>query len=180
MRTLLMFLAISTSLVPQTPMQELATQSGEVQVEIKTDKTSYTAGEPVRFKALVSNRGYSAVYISKSFFTAGGGIAGFWVSVEQLKGKKSGLGCVSAGDRFSVKDPRTAEQILREDFLRLPAGGMVGYEDQYRGCVVKNSGTYQITATYCACDLNTGKVKAVDQSVVIGKISSKPIQFRVR
>jgi hypothetical protein len=162
-------------------MQELAMRSGEVQVEIKTDKTNYTAGEPVRFKAVVSNRDHSAVYISKSFFSAGGGVAGFLVSVEQLKGKKSGLGCVSAGDRFSVEeDPRTAEQILREDFLRLPAGGMVGYEDQYRGCVVKNSGTYQITATYCACDLNTGKVKAVDQSVVIGKISSKPIQFRVR
>jgi hypothetical protein len=137
MRTLMMFLAISTSLMSQTPTQELVAQSEELQVEIKTDKTDYNAGEPIRFKALLSNRGQSAVYISKSFFTSGGGIAGFAVSIEQLEGKKSGLGCVSAGDRFPVKDPRSPEQILREDFLRFPPGGIVGYEDQYRGCVVK-------------------------------------------
>jgi hypothetical protein len=182
MRTLLMLLALSASLASQSPAQELATQSRELQVEIKTDKTNYVAGEPVRFRVLLSNNGRSAVYISKYFFEAGGGIAGFWVSVEQLKGKGSGLGCVSAGDRFPTKDPRTPEQVLGEDFLRLSPGGIVGYEDQYRGCVVKNPGTYQITATYCACDLNTGKVRAVEQTasqIVMGKISSTPARFRV-
>jgi hypothetical protein len=180
MRALLMFLAISTQLASQTPLQEPATQSGELQVEVSTDKTHYTVGESIRFKALLSNRGPSAVYVAKSFFSAGGGIAGFWVSVDQLKGKRSGLGCVSAGDRFPMKDPRAPEQILQEDFLRLPPGGIVGYEDQYRGCVVKNSGTYQITATYCACDLNSGKARSAEQSVFIGKINSKPTKFRVR
>jgi hypothetical protein len=106
-------------------------------VEIKPDKNTYLPNEPIHFRAVLRNAGNTAVYISKSFVQAGGGIAGFYVSVKRLTGKTSGSGCVAAADRFPPPDPRAPEQILREDYLRLLPGGIVGFESQYDGCVVR-------------------------------------------
>lgn len=182
-RFLILLASLSALASPQTSSNEVLTPNWVMQVDIKTDKSSYTVGDQIRFTATLTNKGRSAVYVAKSFFQRGGGIAGFGLSVQQLTGKRADIGCVAAGDRFPIKDPRTPSQILQEDYLRLPPGGIVGYEDQYRGCVVKYAGTYRITATYCACDLNTAKVMSEAEhgtQVLTGELESKPWTFRVR
>jgi hypothetical protein len=81
------------------------------------------------------------------------------------------------------KDSRTPEQVLREDYLALPPGAIVGFETQYRGCVVQNPGEYQITATYSAQDLNVSKVRSVPgkaDQIVTGQFHSEPSTFHVR
>lgn len=105
------------------------------------------------------------------------------VSVKQLTGRSSGRGCTFAGDRFAEKDSRTPEQILREDYLPLQPADIVGYEDEYNGCVVKHPGPYQIVATYLAFDLNIEKVKLLTENaaqVANGSVTSKPLTFHVR
>jgi hypothetical protein len=152
-------------------------------VEITTDKKVYARGEPVRYRVVLRNGGHSGVYIAKkSFGLAGGGIAGFYVDVKQLTGKPSDCLVGFAVDAFALHDARTPEQVLREDYLLLPSGGIVGreWEDD---CVGKYSGTYQITGTYAAQDLNIAKVRLlVDKAdaIVVGRIESEPITFRVR
>jgi len=139
-------------------------------------------GEPIRYKATLTNVGSSDLYISKRFFRRLGGVAGFEVGVKQLKGKPAHVGCGEAADPGLLNDSRSAEQILEEDFLRLPPGAHVGYRSRYRGCVVANTGTYQMTATYCACDLNTGKVRSIadkSEQILIGEIESAPVTFYV-
>jgi hypothetical protein len=67
--------------------------------------------------------------------------------------------------------------------LRLAPGGIVGFESQYNGCVVKYAGDYEITATYTAQDLNIGKVRLLDDktvAIVSGQFHSEPLIFRVR
>jgi hypothetical protein len=71
-----------------------------MQVEVKADKSSYGVGELVHFTALLKNKGNSEVYIAKEFYAAGGGNSGFIITVTQITGKRSGLGCGGAGDRF--------------------------------------------------------------------------------
>ena len=151
-------------------------------VQIKTDKRAYAVGERIRFTATLRNNGSTGVYISKSFSDAGGGIAGFYVTVTQLTGKPSGQGCVATGDK-GWGESRTPEQILREDYFLLPPGGFVGFETEFTGCVVKNSGLYQAQATYSAQDVNIEKVRQVAGNpyhVAIGQIQSGLIKFRVR
>ena len=150
-----------------------------LQVEIRTDKSSYTSGEPIRFTTILRNKGTASVYIANSFFQSGGGIAGFDISVRQLTGKPSAA-CPVFGDRYGP-DPRTPKEILHEDFLLLQPGGIVGYEAEYKGCGVQYEGTYQMTASYCACDLNTDKVKSVAERayLVTGELTSKPWTFHV-
>jgi hypothetical protein len=165
----------------QTP-QETQTPHWGLEVEVKSDKTSYSVGEPIHFTATLTNVGNSVVYVAKTFFEHGGGIAGFNLTVEQLSGKRSGQGCLVAGDRGLLRDSRTPKQILEEDFLRLPPGGIVDREE-YHGCVIANPGGYQVTATYCACDLNTSVVKSSVQEpakIVVGELRSKRWMFRVR
>jgi hypothetical protein len=182
-RFLISLASLSALASSHTSSNEALTPNWVMEVDIKTDKSNYAFGDQVKFIATLTNKGKSAVYVAKSFFQRGGGIAGFGLSVQQLTGKRADVGCVAAGDRFPMKDPRTPSQILQEDYLRLPPGGIVGYEDQYRGCVVKYAGTYRITATYCACDLNTAKVMSDAEhgsQVVTGEFKSKPWTFRVR
>ena len=52
-----------------------------LRVEVRTNKRVYVVGEPVRFTATLRNSGNTELYISKSFFRTGGGIAGFYVSI---------------------------------------------------------------------------------------------------
>ena len=128
---------------------------------------------------LLRNKGTAGVYIAKTFFLAGGGIAGFNVSIKELTGKPSDA-CPVFADRFG-EGSRTASRILQEDFLLLQPGGIVGYEAAYKGCDVKHEGMYQITATYCACDLNTDRVKSAAQLVplITGDLRSQATTFRV-
>ena len=112
----------------------------------------------------------------------GGGIAGFGIDVKQLTGKRSGTGCVMAGDALPSKDDRKPEQILREDFVRLGKGEFVGFEDLYKSCVVRYPGTYQVTAYYSASNFNTKVVSGLSDakaSVLEGRVQSKPFTFRV-
>ena|ERR1700686_1991241 len=112
----------------------------------------------------------------------GGGIAGFYVDVKQLTGKRSRCGGF-AGDRFSLPDARTPEQILGEDYLLLNPGELIGFESGYDCVGGVHSGTYQITATYAAQDLNINRVRLLADkadSIVVGRIQSKPLIFRVR
>lgn len=160
-----------------------ASPNWRLTVEIRTDKSTYLPNEAIHYRAVLRNSGSTAIYVSKSFFEAGGGISGFYVSVKQLTGKPSGMGCSMAGDRFGTPDPRTPEQILREDYLRLPPGAIVGLESQYSGCTVRYPGIYEINATYSAQDLNLGKVRLFagrTEEIVTGQIHSEPSKFRVR
>lgn len=175
-------LAVSILMRSQTA-KDILTPNWVMKVEVKTDKGSYSLGEPIYFTATLTNVGTSAVYVAKTFFDRGGGIAGFELSVKQLSGERSGKGCIAIGDRAVLPDSRTPKQILEEDFLRLPPGGIVGYREEYRGCVIAHPGRYQITATYCACDLNTSVVKpSVEEpaKLVMGELTSKPSVFSVR
>jgi hypothetical protein len=176
---LLTILILSLS---QSAFETSLTPNWVVQVSVKTDKDNYAVGEPIYVTATLTNAGKSVVYIAKTFFERGGGIAGFDVTVDQLTGKKSGKGCVAAGDRFDLHESRSPKQILQEDFLRLPPGAIVGYQFQYWGCVVAHPGKYQVIATYCACDLNTGRVRSIEEyanQIVTGELRSKPWAFRV-
>jgi hypothetical protein len=176
-------LAISILSLSQSAFETSLTPNWVVQVNVKTDKNNYAFGEPIYVTATLTNVGNSIVYIAKTFFERGGGIAGFNVTVEQLTGKKSGVGCGGVGDRFDSHEARSPKQILQEDFLRLPPGAIVGYQFKYRGCVIAHPGKYQVIATYCACDLNTGRVRSIDEyanQIVTGELKSKPWAFRVR
>jgi hypothetical protein len=151
-----------------------------LQLEIQTDKSRYAAGERIRFKALLSNEGSSNIYVAKSLSEAGAGVAGFSISVKQLTGKPNRLGCGSIRSTDGADDRRTSEQILREDYMSLPPKGIVGYEDEYHGCVVSNSGTYEIKATYCACGFNVDRLgREKPAQVAVGAITSRPLRFRV-
>jgi len=133
-------LASSPLMQSQTTKGKKGTPTTNLVVEVKTDKTAYSVGESVYFTATLTNVGDSVVYVAKTFFERGGGIAGFDPTVEQLSGKRSGEGCVGVGDRGLFPESRTPKQILQEDFLRLPPGGIVGYRDEYRGCVIAHAG----------------------------------------
>jgi len=154
-----------------------------LRVEIKPNKNVYVADEPVLFTAILRNAGNGPVYISKNFSQAGGGIAGFYINVKQLTGKPSGKKCVAAGDRYP-NESRPAEQVLREDYLLLPPGAMVGVEAQFfTGCVVRNPGVYEATAVYSAQDMNVNKVKQValkPDEIVSGQFYSLPSRFHIR
>jgi hypothetical protein len=175
--------ALSIWVNSQTSPVSVVTPGGVLEVKVKTDKSNYTEGELVHFTALLTNKGHSSLYIAKSFFESGGGIAGFSISVKQLTGKHSGVGCASVADRFAQDDPRAPKQILQEDYMLLPPGSIVGYEDYYHGCDVAHPGIYEMTATYCPCDLNISKVKLVaDQFnlIVAESVTSKPWTFYIR
>jgi hypothetical protein len=161
---------------------QTSTEPSGVKVEIELVKRQFSVGERVKFRALLINRGPSAVYVSKRFSRAGGGSAGFYVHVKQRTGKLPSIGCVSATDLGPEREDRSPEQILKEDFLSLPAGGMIGYEAWYDGCRIENPGNYEIKAEYSAQDLNQGKVKSFkieDASVLAGQYESNPVVFSV-
>lgn len=153
-------------------------------VEITTTKKSYAVGEPIQFRVLLINRGNVPLWVAKSFSALGGGMAGFVINVKQVTGRPPKPACGVAGDRFPGTGSRSPEQILKEDFLYLPPGGMIGYEDQYRGCDVLNPGKYQISADYITADLNQDRVEhlSVDGAGVLkrGTYSSAPLTFTVQ
>jgi hypothetical protein len=166
---------------PQQPTSAKPAGAIGVTIEVATLKKTYAVGEAVRFRALLINSG-PAVYVSKEFDHAGGGIAGFYVHVKQLSGNESGSQCGFAGDRLPDRINRSSEQILEEDFLLLPKAGIVGLEDNYPGCEVASPGEYEITATYSAQDLNMSKLPDQDTTgirVLKGQIQSKPFRFRI-
>ncbi|HYM76468.1 MAG TPA: hypothetical protein VE377_10870 [Candidatus Dormibacteraeota bacterium] len=154
----------------------------QVKVEITTDKKDYVEGEPIKFRVVLVNQGGPAIYIAKSWDDAGGGIAGFFISVKQLRGRPPKLRCGGTADRGVFPDTRSPEQILKEDFVRLPPGDFVGFTDQYRECAVEYAGMYRISAMYSPNDLNTHKVVPLSDeknSVLTERIYSKPFAFRV-
>ena len=178
----LFLLCWSWSASAQDSSRELQVLGRGFRVEIKTSKSTYAVDEPVRVTTVLRNTGNTNLYISKHFSEALGGMAGFFVSVTQLTGKPSKIGCVMAGDPFPRPDSRTAEQVLSEDYLLLPPGALVGFESQYRGCVVKYPGTYQVTAEYWG-GFDYNKVRQIadkGDQIVSGKFSSEPTTFRVR
>ena len=178
-----MLLASLSPINAQDSPAKIPASSWDLHVEITTDKSVYLRNEPVLYRVILRNAGKSAVYVAKSFSNAGGGIAGFYVDVKQLAGKKSRCGGIAA-DRFSLPDARTPEQILGEDYLLLNPGEFIGFESGY-DCIGGDlhSGTYQITATYAAQDLNINRVRLLAEkadSIVVGRIQSKPLTFRIR
>jgi hypothetical protein len=99
-RVLLLLTAFSILAHSQSLQNSVPAPNWVMQVEVKADKSSYGVGELVHFTALLKNKGNSAVYIAKEFYAAGGGNSGFIITVTQITGKRSGLGCGGAGDRF--------------------------------------------------------------------------------
>ena len=179
----LFVLCRSWSASAQDSSGELQIPGWGLRVEITTNKSIYAVDEPVRVTTVLRNTGNTYLYISKHFLGALGGSAGFSISVKQLTGKPSKVGCAMAGDSFRMPDSRTAEQVLNEEYLLLPPGALVGFETQYYGCVVKYPGTYQVTAVYSGRGLHYDKVRQIadkaDQ-IVSGEFSSEPKTFRVR
>jgi hypothetical protein len=154
----------------------------QAKVEITTEKKDFFEGEPIKFRATLTNEGDIAIYIAKSWDYAGGGIAGFFISVKQLSGKPAKLVCEGTADRGVFEDSRSSEQIIKEDFVRLPAGEFVGFADRYQGCAVEHAGTYQISAIYSPNDFNTHKVVPLSNGknlVLTERVYSKPFTFRV-
>jgi len=183
LKVVILICAISASVDAQAPVSA-GWRDKTIEVEVKTDKVLYITGEPIRFTVLLVNKGTSPVYIAKNFYSSGGGIAGFSLSIRQTEGRTSPE-CVVIGDRFGDgAGPRSAKQILKEDFLWLAPGGIVGFTGQYQGCAVKHQGSYELTATYCPCDLNTSNAQAaakVDGTKIITElIQSKPWSFRLQ
>jgi hypothetical protein len=179
-----MICAASVLASPQQARVDSASNAKNIEVDVKTDKVEYSSGEPIRYTVLLLNKGSSPVYIAKNFYASGGGIAGFSLSVKQTEGKSSAE-CPLYVDRFSdTAGPRSAKQILIEDFLSLAPGGVVGYTGKYQGCAVKHEGSYQLTATYCPCDLNTGTAQTAAREqgtqIITNSIRSKPWTFRLQ
>ena len=153
-------------------------------IDLTLDKKVYGRRETVKFRALLVNVDPRGFYVSKSFYEAGGGIAGFYVYGNQLTGKKGGIDCSAlAGDAFQFSESRNPEQILKEDYLPLRPGGFVGYEGDYHPCTVNNPGEYQIWVEYVTGDLNQHAVRSLvinGQHVLDGRFKSKPVKFLVR
>src|SRR5436190_7436047 len=132
-----------------------------VRIELTIEKKVYGRTEPVKFKALLSNLDSNGFYISKSFYQAGGGIAGFYIYGTQLSGKRGGTVCgAMAGDAFKSSESRSPEQILKEDFLPLQPGGFVGYDGKYQPCTISNPGEYEIWVEYITGDLSQSVVRS--------------------
>jgi len=168
---------------PQQARMDAAANSSGIEIEVKTDKHEYSRGDRIRYEVRLINKGRSPIYIAKSFYASGGGIAGFSLSVKQTGGKTSAE-CPLYGDRFvDTAGPRSGNQILTEDFLSLAPGGFVGYTGKYEGCAVKHEGSYELTATYCPCDLNTrtahSAAKEQGIQIMTASIRSKPWSFRL-
>jgi hypothetical protein len=175
-------LMLSSVLSAQTSTLQKQVPSQSLGVEVTTNKRVYNVGEPIRFTATLRNGGSSAVYISKDFSRADGGIPGFNVSVKQLTGIPASTGCGVGADR-SFTESRTPEQVLREDYLLFAPGTMVGFESEFTGCVVKNPGRYRAQATYSAQDLSVDEVRQFadkNNQVVTGQFHSEPIDFQVQ
>lgn len=125
---------VSATVVAQeaTPAREMGDLN--LRVEITTDKTDYTTAETISFRALLINGGQKSVYIAKSWGPVGGGIAGFNTQVKQLSGTRPKSGCSVAGDRGFYNESRSPQQILREDFLLLSPGELVGFNGSLPSC----------------------------------------------
>jgi hypothetical protein len=153
-------------------------------IELTLDKKVYGRREGVKFKAMLMNVDSNGFYVSKSFYEAGGGIAGFYVYGTQLSGKRDGFPCtMGAGDAFRRTESRSPEQILKEDFLRLSPGGLVGYEGEYKPCAVSNPGEYEIWVEYITGDLSQHLVRTLvvnHERVLDGKFKSMPVKYWVR
>ena len=165
------------------PAARTQTSPPAVRVEVTTAKKVFPHGEPITFRALLTNVGSSAVYVSKSFGPAGGGYAGFYVIVEQITGRPAKEGCGSAADRGMELDSRGPEQILREEYFPLQPSEFVGYEGRYAGCVAQYPGKYRITVEYSAQDFYQSKVKDLQigpASVLDGVYRSQPAVFMIR
>ena len=157
-----------------------------LRVEIKTNKTIYDVGEPIYLTVVLRNRGTKAVYVSKSFSdkSEDGGGPGFHIYVKPLTGKPPLVRCGSSGaESFGPRPSRTLDQAIREDYLVLSPGAIVGFEKKYatgdsKDCVVIYPGRYEVTATYSGQVLNVAKVE--DGNLVTGSVLSEPSKFRVR
>jgi hypothetical protein len=186
---LLIFLAIKPSASSQ------AAGSTDVRVEISTDKKTYTRGELVRFRAVLINKGSAPFYISKFFSYSssdmnGANTPGFEIRIRQVSGMGMRLpGCMSVGDYLSPSDHRTPEQILKEDFVRLPPGGLVGFEDDLNhfppiGCVkpYQSVGKYEVAAVYSTKDRDRERVTSVlgGERLLDGRYESAPTTFTIR
>jgi hypothetical protein len=177
---------LCTGVVTSTQAQEPQKVIPEphVRIELTIDKKVYGRRESVRFKASLKNIDPRGFYISKSFYEAGGGIAGFYVYGTQLSGKKGGVTCEAGyGDSFRFSESRSPEQILKEDFLPLRPGGFVGYEGTYQPCVISNPGEYEIWVEYVTWDLSQGLVRPLvfnRQRVLDGTFKSRPVKFWIQ
>jgi len=189
MKPLLLLIALC---VASSGVYGQATQTPEeliprprAQVELTIPKRVFGPREPIKFRVTLINVDPRGFYISKQFYEEGGGIAGFDITVTQLTGKKGGEVCAaSAADRFGIAaDPRTPEQILKEDFVPIRPGAFVGWSGEYQRCKVNNPGEYEISAAYSTADLYQGRVRNLvinRQRVLDGTFKSKKVRFEVR
>ncbi len=93
------------------------------------------------------------------------------------------------GDYLSPQDHRSSEQIFKEDFVRLPPGGLVGFEDELNrfppiGCAqpYQSVGKYVVVVVYSAKDRDKESVTSVlkGEKLMDGRYESAPVTFTIR
>src|SRR4051812_14906409 len=123
---------------------ELQADVSKVTVKIELPKKNFHKGENITFVIHLINDG-PGFYIPKFY-------SPYLVSgVDQLSGRPPQFGCSQGGAVGSSSESRSADQILREDYMWLGTGQTVGLQSQYPKCMnvsLLNEGTYQITSSF--------------------------------
>src|SRR6202158_6548545 len=83
---LFLYARVMTSAQAQEPQEVIP--APHARVELRIDKKVYGRREPITFRAILVNDDTRGFYISKSFYGAGGGVAGFYVYGTQLSGRR--------------------------------------------------------------------------------------------
>jgi hypothetical protein len=181
----ILFVCAASMVCARAQEQQETIPAPHALVELTVNKRVYGRREPVTFRAILVNDDPRGFYISKSFYGAGGGVAGFYVYGVQLSGKRRGEKCSAmAGDVFRLAaESRSPDQVLKEDFLPIQPGGFVGYEGAYQPCAISSPGEYEIWVEYETGDLSQGLVRTLvvhRQRVLDGKFKSNPVKFWIR
>jgi hypothetical protein len=158
--------------------------AAHVRVEVIPARKNFVEGEKPKFYLFLLNEGPSVVSVSKHWSFAGGGMSGFYVSVNQLSGKRPASGCgLTAADVFRLEDPRSAEQLKKEEYVELSPEMTVGTEYEVTYCdAIPNAGTFEITASFVTGDSYLHKISTLDtpdNHVLQGEFKATPLRFEV-
>ncbi len=131
-------------------------------VALSLTQSVYKAGEPVEATVTLENVGSNSLYVPKHL---GGGYDDLGFRVYIVRNGEPY--CIVEGSFVCGKvKRRSVEQLLKDDFLLLPSGGLIGLHVRLRTSCVRTGvipplppGTYEIAAEYagsggCLPDLN--------------------------
>ena len=168
------------SIMANAQQDEPSADVSKVTVIIELLKKSFRKAEKITYSIRLINDG-PAFYVPKSF------AASFRDSVEQLTGRPPRIGCGVGGGMGGPRDTRSANQILREDYLRLGQGESIGITAEYPKCMdvsVLNEGTYEITASFrpqipVAINAKDFRDLYPTPKFLVTEVNAKPVRFRI-